>query len=229
MPGPGTAPRSREAAISFEQALQALAHLPEDGDTRGLAIELRLALGHPADPIGRAWAAPRPVERGRGPGPSARQLTDRQSVTPRPVPVLTSPRATLRFFLGDCLELMPAFPAASLDVVVTSPPYNLGIRYRSYADRLPRQRYLDWTGAWVAALRAGCGPKGRSSSTSAPSPRIRGRRLTSPRPHGRTCISKTPCTGSSPSPSIGTARAPARVWSATWPSGTTSRSTAGVS
>jgi len=46
---------------------------------------------------------------------------------------------------------MPAFPAASLDVAVTSPPYNLGIRYRSYADRLPRQRYLDWTGAWVAA------------------------------------------------------------------------------
>ena len=49
---------------------------------------------------------------------------------------------------------MPAFPAASLDVVVTSPPYNLGIRYRSYADRLPRQRYLDWTGAWVARDRA---------------------------------------------------------------------------
>jgi class 3 adenylate cyclase/tetratricopeptide (TPR) repeat protein len=35
----------REAVASFEQALQALAHLPEDGDTRGLAIELRLALG----------------------------------------------------------------------------------------------------------------------------------------------------------------------------------------
>jgi tetratricopeptide (TPR) repeat protein len=29
---------------AFEQALQALAHLPESGDTRGLAIELRLAL-----------------------------------------------------------------------------------------------------------------------------------------------------------------------------------------
>jgi tetratricopeptide (TPR) repeat protein len=34
-----------EAVAVFEQALQALAHLPEDGDTRGLAIELRLALG----------------------------------------------------------------------------------------------------------------------------------------------------------------------------------------
>jgi class 3 adenylate cyclase/tetratricopeptide (TPR) repeat protein len=36
----------REAVGSFEQALQALDHLPEDGDTRGPAIELRLALGN---------------------------------------------------------------------------------------------------------------------------------------------------------------------------------------
>jgi tetratricopeptide (TPR) repeat protein len=35
----------REAVASFEQALQALAHLLEDGVTRGLAIDLRLALG----------------------------------------------------------------------------------------------------------------------------------------------------------------------------------------
>ena len=34
----------REAVASFEQALQALAHLPEDSDTRGLALELRLVL-----------------------------------------------------------------------------------------------------------------------------------------------------------------------------------------
>jgi class 3 adenylate cyclase/tetratricopeptide (TPR) repeat protein len=35
----------REAVAAFDQALQALAHLPEPGDTGGLAIELRLALG----------------------------------------------------------------------------------------------------------------------------------------------------------------------------------------
>jgi tetratricopeptide (TPR) repeat protein len=34
----------REAAASFEQALQALAHLPDHSDTRALAIDLRLAL-----------------------------------------------------------------------------------------------------------------------------------------------------------------------------------------
>ena len=42
----------REAVAAFEQALQALAHLPEDGDTRVLAIELRLALGGPLSALG---------------------------------------------------------------------------------------------------------------------------------------------------------------------------------
>jgi DNA-binding NtrC family response regulator/tetratricopeptide (TPR) repeat protein len=36
----------REAVTAFEQALQALVYLPEDGDTRVLAIEIRLALAH---------------------------------------------------------------------------------------------------------------------------------------------------------------------------------------
>jgi len=42
----------REAVTSFEQALQALTHLPEQGDTRVLAIELRLALGDPLVALG---------------------------------------------------------------------------------------------------------------------------------------------------------------------------------
>ena len=56
----------REAVAAFEQALQALAHLPEHGDTRVLAIELRLALGGPLtdwESMGGAspcWARPRP-------------------------------------------------------------------------------------------------------------------------------------------------------------------------
>jgi class 3 adenylate cyclase/tetratricopeptide (TPR) repeat protein len=42
----------REAVAAFEQALQALAHLPEHGDTRVLAIELRLALGGTLNALG---------------------------------------------------------------------------------------------------------------------------------------------------------------------------------
>jgi class 3 adenylate cyclase/tetratricopeptide (TPR) repeat protein len=42
----------REAVAHFEQALEALAHLPEHGDTRVLAIELRLALERPLTALG---------------------------------------------------------------------------------------------------------------------------------------------------------------------------------
>jgi class 3 adenylate cyclase/tetratricopeptide (TPR) repeat protein len=41
-----------EAAAAFEQALQALAHLPEDGETRQQAIDLRVALVRPLDARG---------------------------------------------------------------------------------------------------------------------------------------------------------------------------------
>ena len=46
--------------------------------------------------------------------------------------------------LGDCLSELRAMPSGSVDVVVTSPPYNIGVAYRSYDDRKPRRAYLDW-------------------------------------------------------------------------------------
>ena len=42
----------RAAVTSFEQALQALSHLPEDGDTRRLAIEIRLVIEPPLVALG---------------------------------------------------------------------------------------------------------------------------------------------------------------------------------
>ncbi len=69
-----------------------------------------------------------------------------------PHTTLRKGRAVLRFFLGDCLDVLPDFAEHSVSVVVTSPPYNLGIRYRSYHDALPRAGYLDWTDAWIGAV-----------------------------------------------------------------------------
>lgn len=69
-----------------------------------------------------------------------------------PHTVLRTARATLRFYLGDCLEILERLPAHAVDAVVTSPPYNLGIRYRSYHDALPRARYLAWTADWIDAV-----------------------------------------------------------------------------
>jgi tetratricopeptide (TPR) repeat protein len=42
----------REARVFFERALQALAHLPEQSDTRGLALDLRLAFGSALTQLG---------------------------------------------------------------------------------------------------------------------------------------------------------------------------------
>jgi site-specific DNA-methyltransferase (adenine-specific) len=49
-----------------------------------------------------------------------------------------------RLICGDCLAVLPTLEAEAVDVVVTSPPYNLGISYRGYADRRAEDEYLDW-------------------------------------------------------------------------------------
>src|SRR5262245_3374125 len=72
--------------------------------------------------------------------------------------VLTKPHArvtagpvTGNFYLGDCMSVFAQLPPESVDVIVTSPPYNLGIQYNRYQDSLTREDYLAWTHTWVAA------------------------------------------------------------------------------
>jgi site-specific DNA-methyltransferase (adenine-specific) len=40
----------------------------------------------------------------------------------------------------------------SVDLVITSPPYNLDVGYNGYHDDLPYERYLEWVETWAAAL-----------------------------------------------------------------------------
>jgi site-specific DNA-methyltransferase (adenine-specific) len=54
---------------------------------------------------------------------------------------------------GDSLQEMRELPAESLDVVVTSPPYNLGIDYGTYRDTSPREEYLRWTVEWCGEVK----------------------------------------------------------------------------
>jgi site-specific DNA-methyltransferase (adenine-specific) len=53
----------------------------------------------------------------------------------------------------DCVHGMSRLKSESVDLVVTSPPYNLGIRYGKYADGQDRQSYLDWCEKWAAQIR----------------------------------------------------------------------------
>jgi site-specific DNA-methyltransferase (adenine-specific) len=47
-----------------------------------------------------------------------------------------------------------------VDVIVTSPPYNIGLRYNRYEDTLSREDYLEWTSKWVAAAARVLRPDG---------------------------------------------------------------------
>jgi site-specific DNA-methyltransferase (adenine-specific) len=77
-----------------------------------------------------------------------------------PYETLSRNGATLRFYLGDCLDVFEALGPAVVSAIVTSPPYNLGVEYRSYRDRLPRSDYLQWTAKWVEAAARSLAPEG---------------------------------------------------------------------
>ncbi|MGI0015821.1 MAG: DNA methyltransferase, partial [Nitrososphaera sp.] len=44
----------------------------------------------------------------------------------------------------DCLDGLSLYPNNYFDIVVTSPPYNLGISYGQYNDSISRTNYLAW-------------------------------------------------------------------------------------
>ena len=79
---------------------------------------------------------------------------------PKPHTQFTVGRATFRFYLGDCVDVFRRLPQSSVDAIVTSPPYNLGIRYRTYDDTIPRNDYLEWTGQWISRAAGALTPRG---------------------------------------------------------------------
>src|SRR5438132_14057802 len=64
------------------------------------------------------------------------------------------------FYLADCLEVFRQLPPRSADVIVTSPPDNLGIQYSRYEDSLPQADDLEWTNAWIGAAAKVLRPDG---------------------------------------------------------------------
>ncbi len=59
----------------------------------------------------------------------------------------------MKLLHGDCLEVLPTLPEKSVDLVVTSPPYNLGIDYNSFEDKATRGDFLAWCVGWAAELK----------------------------------------------------------------------------
>ncbi|WP_419917158.1 DNA-methyltransferase [Candidatus Poriferisodalis sp.] len=52
-------------------------------------------------------------------------------------------------YQGDCIDLLAALPDESIDLTVTSPPYNIG---KEYERPLALEDYLEWCGKWMAEV-----------------------------------------------------------------------------
>jgi site-specific DNA-methyltransferase (adenine-specific) len=59
----------------------------------------------------------------------------------------------VEIYHGDCVAGMARLAEKSVDLVVTSPPYNLGIKYSKYQDDQAREAYLAWCLSWGEAVK----------------------------------------------------------------------------
>jgi site-specific DNA-methyltransferase (adenine-specific) len=53
----------------------------------------------------------------------------------------------------DCVKGMSQLPSEHVDLIVTSPPYNLGVRYGKFFDRQDRESYLRWCREWTGEVQ----------------------------------------------------------------------------
>jgi site-specific DNA-methyltransferase (adenine-specific) len=78
-----------------------------------------------------------------------------------------------RLICGNCLAVLSTLNPQSVDVVVTSPPYNLGLAYGRYDDRRAEDEYLGWLERVAGQIQRVMKPDGSfflniSGSNSAP-------------------------------------------------------------
>ena len=56
---------------------------------------------------------------------------------------------TNKIYQGDVLEVLKTFPDESINCIITSPPYNIGIDYGVYKDNLKWVDYYSWCEKWL--------------------------------------------------------------------------------
>ena len=57
---------------------------------------------------------------------------------------------TNKIIQGNCVEVMATLPESTVDLIVTSPPYNVGIDYDTHNDRQSMEDYWQFTKDWLS-------------------------------------------------------------------------------
>lgn len=66
-----------------------------------------------------------------------------------------------RVYNKDCVEGLKMLADDSIDLILTSPPYNIGIDYDSYDDNKDWDEYYDWCASWLKECYRVLKPDGR--------------------------------------------------------------------
>lgn len=57
-------------------------------------------------------------------------------------------------YCGDMMKIVPQHVlSSSIDIIVTSPPYNIGTSYGTYNDKARRNDFLGWCDQWLLVLK----------------------------------------------------------------------------
>jgi site-specific DNA-methyltransferase (adenine-specific) len=94
--------------------------------------------------------------------PAKRPVSRRSSKQMTPVRVAKPffETGSLRIYNTDILEI-DAIQDESIALIVTSPPYDVDIKYKDYDDSLPYDQYLDFTRKWLSKILRLTRPDGR--------------------------------------------------------------------
>ncbi len=55
----------------------------------------------------------------------------------------------MKIIHGDCIKEMKKLPENSVDLIVTDPPYNIGVNYGKNKDKLSQEDYIKWCVKWI--------------------------------------------------------------------------------
>ena len=53
------------------------------------------------------------------------------------------------FVTGDSLKILDYFPEGCIDLIITDPQYNRGLKYGATKDRMKKEKYYEWCKRWL--------------------------------------------------------------------------------
>jgi DNA modification methylase len=81
-------------------------------------------------------------------------MVDKPELIPGVEPYYHDEQAGIAIYHADCRELLPLIPEGSVDLVLTDPPYNVGVGYGNGTDdNRSRENFIAWIREWFPRCR----------------------------------------------------------------------------